>query len=43
MFFDEMYGKNYGGEIKEMTFPFVICIGSSVKTGLAINMIQRAS
>lgn len=42
LFFDECYGKDYGAEIKDKTFPLVICIGSSVKTGLAINMIQRA-
>ena len=42
LFFDECYGKDYGAEIKDKTYPLVICIGSSVKTGLAINMIQRA-
>lgn len=42
MFFDESYGAEFGGEVKDRTFDFVVVVGSSLSAGLCIRLVSEA-
>ena len=43
MFFDEKYGEKFDpANLKDKNFPHLVCIGTSLQTGLSIKLASEA-